>query len=290
MLRPNGATDTNQWTDAVMKLPGYVYRKMVNALRQEVPDEQQHLFTEARNAPVNLEIFRFLQFPECNIAFHALTEYYGNDPWFDYGWIRCADDQQGAEWDPATPPDKKEKRMLVRFWGFTLVEGVAYAFVDYYTRHNPRLQNRGTWQPHPLLRTYRWNTWYHPANSRTEPAPPFFAIKVTDIIAGAVVFPDPDKKQYVLYFPTDLDLGDGDVGKILDPEADLHIPEPSVMREVPVHDAVGSPDVSSSEDSDTTSEEDIPPLDLPDVDSGEEEASSSGSDMEVDEGDSEDEE
>jgi len=231
----------------------------VAALKMEVPEGDAESLVEAPESPVNLKLYRCTRFPDSSTTFRAYSSYYGGKPWFDYGFTRVDHDQEGGESDPIEPDSK---RTLVKFWGFTEHNGVVYACVDYCTRHSPRPGHRGEWRPHPTMRTYKFNTFYH--RGAGEPNPPFFAVPVSSTIASAVIFPGPDNRKCVLYFPTDTYMGAGDPATVPDP-AD-YVPAFPDPRPPLLTDSESS-DISFTEPSSSESEVGVPPMELSDNES-----------------------
>lgn len=135
--------------------------------------------------PKSVRIYGALKFPNDGITFHASPSV-GGKPWFDYGWISVDNQQPGRESDPFTP---NAKRLLVKFWGFPEVNGQIYAIVTYHQKASS--------SPHPLLQSYKH---LHQIR-RGQVVWPLYAVKPENIIAAAVVFPDPDNDKQVLYTP-----------------------------------------------------------------------------------------
>jgi hypothetical protein len=130
--------------------------------------------------PTNLNLRRVCAFPEQGVKFRACADY-GGKPWFDYCWLRVADDQPGADLDLQ---DSSEKRMLAQIWAFTKWKGRCYVFVELFQRVH---REEGV-RPHPMLRKYKYFVYRNDGRL----VHPFYAFDVSSIIATAVVFPDPD--------------------------------------------------------------------------------------------------
>jgi hypothetical protein len=184
----------------------------MGALHEEVPAEDQHLVAETPRHPVSVPIYGVLKFPNDFITFHAQPSV-GGKPWFDYGWLRVADDQAGAEADPFFPD---QYRMLVKFWGFPDVHGKIYAVVSYHQRVLYRGKDRGA--GHPLLRGYKMLRVFRRGNVVN----PLYAVATETIIGSAVVFPDPDVEGNVLYMPNDLEICNGSAAQL--PDVDSYLP------------------------------------------------------------------
>jgi len=201
---------------------------------EEVPAEDVHLVRETPGHPKSVKIYGILKFPNDLITFHALPSM-GGKPWFDYGWIRGDMDLPGAEIDPYYPD---QYRVLVKFWGFPEVSEKSYAIVTYHQRILPR-QGHARWTcHHPLLRTYKPAVVVH---NRAQVLP-LYAITPDCIVGSAVVFPDPDSRNQVLYMPNDLEICSGSDQKL--PDIDKYLPD--VVDDEP----------SSSEEESNSAEED----------------------------------
>ena len=178
--------------------------QIIPCLLQEVIEDDRPLLTETYHNPKNVKVYGVLKFPNDGIAFHAQPSN-GGKPWFDFGWLSVSDDQPGAEMDPF---NRNAKRMLVKFWGFPEVNNVVYAIVTYYRR---------TRSSHPLLKSYK----LLPVYRRGVKVLPLYAIKPNCILGSAVVFPDPDNEDQVLFMPSDAEICKGsnkhlpDIDKIL---------------------------------------------------------------------------
>lgn len=157
---------------------------MVTELNKAVPANKRGTLDEAATMlPANLRLRTCLMFPLQSVKFRASPDY-GGMPWYDFGWITVADNQEGAEINPMDP---SSSRMLVKFWAFTRWKGQLYAFVTYFTK----MQDR---HPHPILVKYKHLhvTRYNRRTKSMKPVQPFYAVNVSSIISTAAVFRDPD--------------------------------------------------------------------------------------------------
>jgi hypothetical protein len=186
----------------------------MRSLRQEVPEQDEHLVTETAKHPKSVKIYTQLKFPNDHITFHAQPSF-GGKPWFDYGWLRVDEDQEGAEQDPFYPD---QYRMLVKFWAFPEVNGKIYAVVTYHER--VAYKGPARWNGHPLLRTYK----HLVIKQGGSHVLPLYSITPESIIGSAVVFPDPDNAGYILYMPNDLEICNGSAAEL--PDVDDYLPPP----------------------------------------------------------------
>lgn len=148
-------------------------------MKKAVPEgDIKSLDEAALGAPANIRLRVCLVHSESGVRFRACANY-GGAPWFDFGWLRVDEDQEGAEDDPT---EEGASRVLAKFWGFTKWKGKYYAFVNYYRRARVHHQ-------HPVLRKYE----HLPVRgARGRSVAPFFAVSVSSVVGAVVVFPDPD--------------------------------------------------------------------------------------------------
>ena len=215
--------------------------QLVGALLEAVPDDHKEALMRdfLGQHPTNLKLRRVCSFPDQAVKFRAFADY-GGKPWFDYCWLRVADDQPGAEPDVVDPT---EKRMLAQLWAFTKWKGKCYVFVELLQRVH---REEGV-RPHPTLRKYK----YYVYKREGRLAHPFYAFDLGSIVATAVVFPDPDfevgptvVEKQILYVPSVAEL----MGSSSKLPSETFLPKPP--DRVVVQDEEGREDIDEVEDSD----------------------------------------